>query len=283
MSASRSAQTPIVTVLSASNRVPLRFYARELWQRRDLVRVLAGRELKSQYEMNIIGFLWWLLEPLSLTVVYYVLMEIIAGGGGHEPHRPLFILISLLSFKWLVSSLTGSMGAVRANANLITDVYFPRSLLPLTEVAVGLAHFGIGLLVIPILMAVLGVTPSWHIVFLPLVIAVQFLLALGLSYPLAVLGLNYRNLPALTANILRLWFYLSPGIWALSRLDAIPWAQRLIHFNPLTGLFEAYRGAIFLHHGPSWDLGYTALVGLLAALLGGAYFVRREADFGKHL
>lgn len=272
------------TVIGARTRVPARRYLAEAWQRKDLVRVLAGRELKSNYEMNIIGFAWWLLEPLSLTAVYYIFMEIISTGSTHEPNRILFILISLLSFKWLQSALIGAMGAVRANANLITDLYFPRALLPITEVSVGLVHYLVGLLVIPILMVILGVTPSWHIVFLPLVMAVQFLLALGLSYPMSVWGLNYRNLPGLTSNLLRLWFYLSPGIWALSRLDeGHPVAKRLVGFNPLTGLFESYRGAIFTRHAPGWELAFTAAFGLVAAIIGGAYFMRREAQFGKQL
>lgn len=273
------------TVIGARTRIPAGRYLAESWQRRDLVRVLAGRELKSNYEMNIVGFAWWLLEPLSLTAVYYVFMEIVSGGGDetHEPHRILFILISLLSYKWLASSLIGAMGAVRANANLITDLYFPRALLPLTEVAVGLAHYLVGLLVIPILMLILGVGTSWHLIFLPLVMAVQFLFALGLSYPMSVWGLNYRNLPGLLTNILRLWFYLSPGIWALSRLEGHAWAQALVKWNPLTGLFESYRGAIFLHRAPGWELAWTAAVGLLAALVGGGYFIRREAQFGKEL
>jgi ABC-type polysaccharide/polyol phosphate export permease len=273
------------TVIGARTRVPAGRYLAESWQRRDLVRVLAGRELKSNYEMNIVGFAWWLLEPLSLTAVYYVFMEIVSGSGDatHEPNRILFILISLLSYKWLASSLIGAMGSVRANANLITDLYFPRALLPITEVAVGLAHYLVGLLVIPILMLALGVPTSWHLVFLPLVMLVQFIFTLGLSYPMSVWGLNYRNLPGLLSNILRLWFYLSPGIWALSRLEGHPWAQALVKWNPLTGLFESYRGAIFLQRAPGWELAWTAAVGLIAALVGGSYFIRREAQFGKEL
>lgn len=271
------------TVIGARTRIPAGRYMAESWQRRDLVRVLAGRELKSNYEMNIIGFIWWLLEPLSLTLVYYVLMDIVSGSSTHEPNRLLFILVSLLSYKWLASALIGAMGSVRANANLITDLYFPRALLPITEVSVGLAHFLVGLLVVPLVMLMLGVTPSWHLIFLPLVIAVQFLFAVGLSYPMSVWGLNYRNLPGLTSNILRLWFYMSPGIWALSRLSDHPLASKLIRLNPLTGLFESYRGAIFTRQAPGWDLAWTAAFGLLAAVIGGAYFIRREAQFGKEL
>lgn len=275
-------RAPVVTRISARQSVSPGFYLRELWERRALVRVLAGRELKSSYEMNIVGFAWWLLEPLSLTLVYVIIVDFIFKSGVRGVSYPLFVLIALLPYKWLASSLIGAMGTVRANASLVTDVYFPRALLPVVEIVTGLAHFGVGLLVVPIFMVVYRVGPTWHLAFLPLVMAVHFLFILGLAYPMSVWGLTYRNLPGLTGNLLRLWFYLSPGIWSLDRVH-IDWQRTLVHLNPLTGLFQSYRGAILTHEAPGLDLAYTAGIGLLAVVLGGWYFVRRESQFGKLL
>ncbi|MFY9585816.1 MAG: hypothetical protein WAT66_00015 [Actinomycetota bacterium] len=256
-------------------------YIREVWHRRALVKVLAGRELKSSYEMNIVGFGWWLLEPLSMTAVYYVLINILTSRAANDPTKLLSILLPLLAFKWLTQALVGSMGVVRANASLVTDVYFPRALLPLTEIVTGMAHFGVGLCVVPFFMLALGVGPSWTLLWLPIVIAVQFLFMLGLSYPLSVWGLNYRNLPGLMSNILRLWFYLSPGLYTL---DAVPPGMRtLMLFNPLTGIFQGYRGAVLTRTSPDWTLLYTAAVGAVATFAGGWYFSRREPHFGKQL
>ena len=257
-------------------------YIRELWQRRTLVRVLAARELKSTYEMNLVGFGWWLLEPLSMTAVYYVLLNILSTRTAADPTQFVSILISLLSFKWLSQALVGSMGVVRGNSSLITDVYFPRALLPLTQLVTGMAHFGVGLLTVPIFMLVFGVGPSFALLWLPIVIAVQFLFMLGLAYPLSVWGLNYRNLPGLMGNILRLWFYLSPGLYTLSRVpEGTP--RTLMQFNPLTGLFQGYRGAILTHQSPDWTLAWTALLGVVFVVFGGWYFTRREPHFGKML
>jgi ABC-type polysaccharide/polyol phosphate export permease len=290
-----SRPTPEVTRLSAKRNVSLRFYVRELWSRRDLIPVLSGRELKSTYEMNLVGFAWWLLEPLSLTLVYVVIVDLIFNRG--EPAYPLFVIAALLPYKWLVAATAGAMGTVRQNASLVTDVYFPRALLPVVTIMTGMAHFGVGLLVIPIFMAVYHVVPTWHLLWLPVIVAVQFLFILGLAYPMSVWGLNYRNLPGLVANLMRLWFYLSPGIWSLSRVK-VPWHRTIIHLNPLTGLFLSYRGAIGilpvdscrtaakcpLHAtSPGWDLAYTAGVGLVILVLGAMYFIRRESTFGKEL
>lgn len=257
------------------------YYIREVWQRRALVRVLAARELKSDYEMNLIGFAWWLLEPLSMTAVYYVLINILRDRAG-EPTDFLSILVALLSYKWLSQSLVGSMGVVRANSSLVTDVYFPRALLPLTELVVGLAHFAVGLCIVPVFMLVLRVGPSWHLVWLPIVILTQFLFMLGLSYPMSVIGLNYRNLPGLMGNMLRLWFYLSPGLYTLEHVPEGT-LRTLMQFNPLTGIFQGYRGAILSRTSPDWTLLYTAGVGVIAVVLGGWYFSRREPHFGKQI
>lgn len=264
-------------------------YIRECWERRGLVGVLAGRELKSAYEMNIVGFAWWLLEPLSLTLVYVVLFDVILKSN--VPSYPLFILLALLPFKWLSQSLLGSMGTMRANASLVTDVYFPRALLPFADTVTGLAHYLVGLLIVPLFMAAYGVGPSPYLFYLPVVIAAQLVLTLGLAYPLAVWGVYYRNLPNLVGNLLRLWLYLSPALWALSSLSESH--QTLVRLNPLTGIFEGYRGAFglvlasdgrtLIHQAPGWDLVLSAGIGFISLLIGGLYFIRREAQFGKLL
>lgn len=280
-----------VTRISAGQMASPRRYIREAWERRSLVRVLASRELKSTYEMNAVGFAWWIMEPLTLTLVYVVLVSVILDAA--EPAFPLYVLTALLPFKWMTSSLTGAMGVVRSNTNLIQDLYFPRALLPIAEVVTSLAHFAVGLLIVPIFMAVYGIEPSWHLIFLPVIVAAQFVLCLGLAYPLSVWGLNYRNLAGLIGNLFRLWLYLSPALWSLQTRVHNPTHRFLVRLNPLTGLFESYHGAIGVvpvpgtnattNAMPGWDLAYSAGFGIVALLLGGWYFIRREAQFGKML
>jgi len=128
------------------------------------------------------------------------------------------------------------------------------------------------------------------------VIAVQLVFTLGISYPAAVWGLNYRNLPGLFGNLLRLWFYLSPALYEVSRFTK-SWQRTIMRLNPMTGLYETYRGAFGLagftpdarglthYHAeaPGLDLVWTLVVGIVALALGGWYFTRREAQFGKVL
>lgn len=270
---------PITTRLSSNRAVSLQFYLQELWRRRGLVRVLSGRQLKTQYEMNIIGFMWWLLDPLSFTLIFVIVMDFIFKQ--REPSYPLFLVIGLLPWKWFSGALTGSMNTVRANAALVTDLYFPRALLPIVEVSTELAHFCVGLLVVPIFMAAYHVGPSWSLLWLPAVIAATYVLALGLSYPLSVWGIYYRNLTSLTGNLLRLWMYLTPIIWSVDRMKHRPRFALLVRLNPLTGVAVAYRDVILNHRSPEWSLAYSAGFGVLAVVLGFWYFVRKETQFGK--
>lgn len=269
-------------VETARAAVTFRDYVKELWQRRSLVRVLAGRQLKSNYEMNIVGFGWWLLEPLSLTIVYVVLMDFILHRADPKPY-PLFVLTALLPFKWFVSSLLGAMGTVRANSSLVTDVYFPRALLPITEIATGLAHFGVAMIVVPFVMFFYGIAPTWHLIFLPVAVFAEFILILGLAYPMSVWGLNYRNLPGLTNNLIRLWFYLSPALWSIEGRVKGDLLQNIVRLNPLTGVFTTYHNAVFFHKPPGWEVLWTLFVGLTMCFFGGWYFTRREPNFGKML
>jgi homopolymeric O-antigen transport system permease protein len=295
-----SAHAPLTTTISAKQIVSLRFYFQEVWRRRSLVRVLSGRELKRDYEMNVVGFAWWLLEPLSLTLVYVVVIDLIFNRG--TPAYPLFIVTGVLPWKWFSQAVVGSMNTVRGNATLITDVYIPRALLPAVEIVTGLAHFLVGLAIIPIFMAVFHVGPTGYLLWLPVAMAVQFVLTLGLSFPLAVWGLYYRNLSGVAQNLLRLWFYLTPIIWPLARILDRPNFTLLVKLNPLTGIMDTYRGAFgdmtgeiirragttrvklgneLVPHAPGWPLAYSLGVGVIGLLLGAWYFIHREQQFGK--
>lgn len=253
-------------------------YLRDVWEHRGLLRVLIGRDLKGAHEMNIVGFFWWLLEPLSYAMVYFVLIDVIFGRG--TPAFPLFAIIALLPYKWMVRSITGSIGTVNNNAGLVGNVFFPRAFLPLAEVTVGLANYSVGLLIIPGFMLYYRIAPTLDTLWLPVVIAVQYTFLLGIAFPAAAIGIHFKNVRRLTGNLMRLWFYLSPGIWALSEIDDERLRQ-LIRFNPLTGIFESYHNVIMFGEPPDPFLWYTLGLGLVGLMIGGVFFVRKERQFGK--
>ena len=254
-------------------------YLQELWASKRLVRVLSNRSLKSTYEMNVVGFAWWILEPLTLALMYYFVFTYIF----HRNRPVVSLLAALIPYKWLSGTLVQSMGTVRGNASLL-DVYFPRALLPMSDAFVGMAHFGVALLIMPVFMLVYGVWGGLYILWVPVIAAAQLVFILGLAYPLSVWGISYRNLPGVMNNLLRLWFYLSPGIWTLDFIESRPdWVKLLVRLNPLTGLFESYRRALIEGRPPGIELAWTALVGVVLFFGGLRYFSKRETQFGKML
>ncbi|MBI4729488.1 MAG: ABC transporter permease [Acidobacteria bacterium] len=286
-----------VTRITSTRSVSLRFYVTELWRRRDLVRVLTARLLKRQYEMNVVGFAWWMLEPLSLTFVFVLVFDFIFRA--QVPDFPLFVMSGVLAWKWLSSTIISSMQTMRANASLVTDVYFPRALLPIVENVEGLMHFLIGLIILPPFMLASGVRPTLQLLWLPAIMAVQFVFTLGICLFLTVWGLYYRNLSGLVNNLLRLWLYLTPIIWPVSRLTypkARPTLSFLVKLNPLTGIMDGYHRVILGElvpakphavptiwkvSGPDWTLAYAAAFGVVALFAGAWYFRHREQQFGK--
>lgn len=263
-------------------------YLREVWDRRGLVRILSARKLRANYELSLVGFGWWLLEPITQTAVYFVLFNVIFNG--RRENFIVWLLAALLPYKWFRQTVLQSMGTVRANANLISDLYFPRALLPIADMSVALSHFLVGLLIFPPVLLIHGLWFTPKLAILPLVMAVQLLLSLGFAYPFAVWGLYYQNLQNFSGNLLRLWFYLSPSIWAVEDLrnriedpERFEMIRTIIRLNPLTGLFEGYRSAL-LGMPIRWaDLAITMAWAVAMLVLGSYYFTRRESQFGKLL
>lgn len=252
-------------------------YIRETWERRSLIRVLASRKLKANYEMTLVGFAWWIFEPLSLAMVYFVLFNIISNRG---PAFMVLLLSALLPYKWLRQTILQSMNTVTANANLVSDIYFPRALLPMSDLFVGASHFGVALLIMPPLMLVFGYPFTAKILLLPVIVAIEAVLALGFAYPAAVWGLYFQNLSNFSGNFIRMWFYLSPSVWTLDQIDNERF-HLLIRLNPLTGLFEGYRSVFLGDPLHLADLAITLAWAVVLFLVGSYYFTRRESQFGK--
>jgi len=279
---SAAGRSPHYVRVSATESTKVGGYLRDVLRHRTLIRVLVGRELKGAHEFNLVGFAWWLLEPLSFAAVYFTLIVVIFGNSSKA--YLLTVFVALLAYKWLVKTVTGSIGTVRNNAGLVANVFFPRAFLPIAELMVGFAHYLVGLLIVPIFMLYYGLKDQWSltpaILWLPAVIAVQFVFMLGLAFPAAAFGIHFKNVRKLSGNLMRLWFYLSPGLWALDRLTD-PTARTLARLNPLTGIFESYRQVVTLGEAPIVDLWYSLGFGIVALVLGGWVFIRKERQFGK--
>ena len=249
---------------------------RQLLRYRALIQSLVARDLKARYRGSVLGFLWSFVNPLLLLLVYtFVFTVVLPGfrGDSLEPYA-LFMFCGILPWTWFSSSLMESSNVLIAGGNLIRKVLFPAEVLPIVTVLAGMVHFLLGF---PILAAFfvyyrdqVHLYPA-DLLWLPVIVAVQLTLTLGLALVISALTVHFRDIRDLLANLLTLWFFATPIIYPLSEVPEN--IRRYLAFNPFTPLVLAYQEVLFLE-GPFQ--GWPRLLGLGAAsllIVAGGYFV----------
>jgi len=263
-----------------------------LLQHRLLIRTLVHRELKARYRGSVLGFLWTFVNPLMLLAVYtfvflYVIDPFRGEDGVTDPYA-LYLFCGLLPWTWFSSGLAEGANSLLVGGNLIKKIIFPAEVLPVVAVVHNGVNFLLGL---PIYFVFWfwfkpeGI--SVHVLWLPLVILVQFVFTLGLSLFLAALTVHYRDVKDLLANILTLWFFGSPVIYSYTFLDNSrpgSWAARILELNPMTHILEGYHTSMFTGEMLHWRrFGVTAIVAVLTFLVGYYFFDRLRDSFAEEV
>ena len=259
---------------------------RQLFRYRGLINALVARELKARYRGSVLGFFWSVINPLLLLLVYSFVFTVIIPRGelvNLEPYA-VFLFCGLLPWTWFSASLSDGANVLILNGNLIKKVMFPAEILPVVAVVSNMVHFLFGL---PILFGFLW----WYevplriteLVWFPLVMAVQFMLTLGLAMVLAALTVHFRDIKDLLANLLTLWFFATPIIYPMS---AVPvGGKAIMDLNPFAHLAISYQEILF-YDGPfghwRWLLA-LALSGVLLFLLGYTLFDRLRDSFAEEV
>jgi lipopolysaccharide transport system permease protein len=239
-----------------------------------LIQSLVGRELKARYRGSVLGFFWSFVNPLLLLVTYTLVFTVILPGRHTAEMEPyfLFFFCGILPWTWFSSSLLESASVLISGGNLIKKVLFPAEVLPVVTVVSNLVHFLLGL---PILLAFLlawgKLKPS--ALFLPVPLAVQFVLTLGLCLFLSALTVHFRDLMNILGHVLHLWFFATPVLYALSEVP--PRLQVVLRLNPMAYVLTAYQQILFTGtFRPGRGLLVAALLAVLAFALGAFVFER---------
>jgi len=213
---------------------------------RGLVASLVARELKARYRGSVLGFFWSFVNPLLLLLVYTFVFTVVLPGAHPPELEPfaLFMFCGILPWTWFSSSLLESSTVLISSGNLIRKVLFPAEVLPIVTVLAGAVHFCLGL---PILAAFLiyyrvPVTPT-DLLWFPVVVLVQLTLTLGLALLLSALTVHFRDVRDLLSNLLTLWFFGTPIIYALSQVP--PQVRQILNLNPMTHLVVSYQEVLF--------------------------------------
>ena len=259
------------------------FKFRDIWRYRDLLGMFVKRDFVSFYKQTILGPLWFFIQPLFTTIVFTFVFGRLAGISTDGLPQPLFYLAGITAWNYFADCLTKTSTVFRDNANIFGKVYFPRLILPLSIVASNLVRFGVQMLLFLGMMGYYywqgaAFTPTWALLMFPVLVLMMALLGLGFGLIITAMTTKYRDLAFLVTFGVQLLMYTTTVIYPL---NAAPEKfKKIIELNPMTGIIEAFRFS-FLGKGEfsTWSVGYSAIITLIALILGIVIFNKTEKTF----
>jgi ABC-2 type transport system permease protein len=269
---------------------------RDLVRYRELLVNLVRKELKVKYKNSALGFAWSMLNPALYLVIFYIVFTYFLPAG--IPYFPIYLVSGLLAWNLWSASLGGSVASILGNANLVTKVYFPREILPLSTIGASVIHFFLQFIVLIAALAVFRYSVNVEAVWLvPLALVVQLLLLLGVCLIVAVLNVYFRDVQHLLELVLLAWFWMTPIVYPIVQIqEKNPWVWRLYLLNPMTHIVLAFQRGIYgLHEGVTdlgggvtltWYLRNLTILGAIAIALiafGWWMFRRLESRLAEEL
>lgn len=256
-----------------------RQYWQDLWHYRELLYFLSWRDVLVRYKQTAIGIAWALLRPLLTMVVFTIVFGSLAKLPSDGVPYPILVFAGMLPWQFFANALSECSNSLIANTNLLSKVYFPRLIIPISAVIVSFVDFLISGLILLGLMAWYNFVPSWQIITLPLFTLIAFAAAMGAGLWLAALNVQYRDFRYIVPFIVQFGLYVSPVGFSSS---IVPEQWRLLYsLNPMVGVIDGFRWAI-LGRSSVLNLGGFALSIALVTLLvlsGIWYFRRMERTF----
>jgi lipopolysaccharide transport system permease protein len=255
-----------------------RHYWGDLWRYRELLGFLAWRDIKVRYKQTVLGVLWALIQPAVTLAVFSFIFGKLAGMPSGSVPYPLMVLAGLLPWQLFSAAFSNASGSLVSNTHLISKVYFPRLIVPLSSVAVALIDFCIVLVLLAALCLWWQFNPDWRIIFLPLFVVLTLVTAIGTGLWLTALTVKYRDFRFVVPFLLQVGLFLSPVGFSTTNLPT--WRQ-LYSLNPMVGAIDGFRWCI-LRGEPALDplnLGISVVMSGLLLFTGLWYFRRMERGF----
>ncbi len=251
---------------------------RELWTHSELIYFLSARNIKVRYKQTSIGVAWAVLQPLVMMAVFTLFFGRLAKLPSAGIPYPLFAFAGLLPWQLFSRTITESTNSLIMNQRLITRVYFPRIIIPISVTLAALVDFAISAVLLLGLMVIYGVRPGAAILWLPAFLLLMLLTALGVGFWLSALNVEFRDVAHAMPFLSQLWLFVTPVVYA-STLVPPQW-RVLYGLNPMTGVVEGFRWTLLgAGRGPGQMLAASTLVAVGLFISGIAWFRRRERSF----
>jgi lipopolysaccharide transport system permease protein len=266
-----SLEVPVTVIEPSKGWVSLRLGA--LWRFRELLYFLIWRDVKVRYKQTLLGAAWAILQPLLTMIVFSIFFGKLARMPSDGVPYPLFAYVALVPWTFFANGLTLSSNSLVSNQTLLRKVYFPRLVIPVSAVASGLLDFAIAFVVLLGLAARYGVTPTANMLWLPVLVLLALVTALGVGLWFAALNVLYRDIQYIVPFLVQVWLYATPIVYPSS---LVPERWRTLYaINPMVGVVEGFRWTLLGTGAAPGPMILVSATAALATLIGGLFFFRR--------
>lgn len=253
---------------------------RELYSYREMMYNLVRKDLRTRYKGSFLGFLWTFINPLLQLIIYTIVFSTIMRVNVEKFY--IYLFVALIPWIFFTTSIQGGATSIISSKDLIKKVYFPRLIIPISVVNAAFMNMLFSMVVVLIALIVSGIGLSGYIVLLPIIMFLEYLLALGLAFIFAALNVYFRDLEHILGIVIMGWFYLTPIVYTI---DMVPdQFINLFNLNPMTHIVAAYRDILYYKQVPE----FGSLVGILVWSIGfviGGYilFEKLQKNFVEEL
>lgn len=248
---------------------------KNIYNYRELLKNNVKKEIRGKYKNSALGVIWTFLNPLLQLLVYALIFPLILRST--QPYYVVFVCVGLVPWTFFTTAVSQSAWTIIANGNIVKKVYFPREILPISIVTSGMINFLISTLIIVAFCFIYGLGLTEYIIFFPLVLLIQYILQLGISFVLSAFTVYFRDLEHFIQIILQVMFYATPIVYAA---QDIPTAfQMVMKLNPMAHIINGYRSIFYYQTMPDLKALFILLAISVAACIGG-YFIFRKLQKG---
>lgn len=253
---------------------------KNIYEYRELLKTNVKKDIRGKYKKSFFGVIWSFLNPLLQLAVYAIIFPIILKV--QQENYVIFVCSALIPWTFFTTVISQSTGIIIANANIIKKVYFPREILPISITTSAAVNFLISTIIILVFVICYGMGITWHIVFYPIVLLIQYVLSLGISFILSSVTVYFRDLEHFVGIAIMLLFYATPIVYSINTLESS--YAKILKLNPMAHIVEAYRSIFYYQTVPNLkNLGILLILSIILCIIGYKIFKKLEKRFAEEV
>ncbi len=252
----------------------------EIFDYQEMINSLVRRELRGKYAKSILGFLWSFLNPMFQILIYTIVFSVIYRNDMQNYY--VFLMTGLLPWTFFSESFGQGAMAINGNSEMVKKIYFPREVLVIAEVNAKLINLLLSLIVIAVFIVISGTGFSWHIIFLPVIIIIEYIFTLGASLIVSAITVYLRDMEYIVNVVLMAWVWGTPVMYNIDMVGGV--FRRLLSFNPMTPIIVSYQDILYWHRTPYYkNLLVPLAAGIVVLLLAEVVFSKLSKHFAEEM